>query len=384
MSFAGRYAGTDWRSKGRIGQVELLFYAAGSALLSYMIMHCCRHIDDAAAYVSRDLRPHGMRRTTIHAISSSLPELMIATALLFLYHDLDGFSAGIATTAGSAVFNAVVIPALVILASLKTGDSGRIVVEKKTLIRDALFLIVAESALIIFLGDTLLKWWMGLILVGVYVAYLLYSVPPRKKSRGISEKIETIRKRLPTKFQQFITFDFQSFFFGDKTYTFVSAAFVLLINGLLLAVACFALATIVVDSAQYLGAPPYLTAILFAATAASVPDAIIAMREVKSGHHRQAMANTFSGNMFDITFALGLPLLSYGLIFGDVSLSVTEGDATTMQMIRLVLLAITVLVMTTLLLHRRASRVPAFFFILIFFAWCGFIYYNAGIEAGWF
>lgn len=364
--------------------MEFLFYAAGSALLSYMILYCCRHIDDAAAYIGRDLRPQGMRRTTIHAISSSLPELLIAGALLFLYHDRDGFSAGIATTAGSAVFNAAVIPALVMIASLKSGDAGKIVVDKRVLIRDALFLIVAESALIIFLGDTLLKWWMGMILIGVYIAYLLYSVPPRKKTGGVSDKIEAIRRKLPTKLQQLATLDFQAFFFGDKTYTFFSAAMVLALNGSLLAIACFALATIVIDSAEYLGAPPYLTAVLFAATAASVPDAIVAVREVREGRHRQAMANTFSGNMFDITLAIGLPLFAYGLVFGDVSLSVTEGDATTMQMIRMALLAITILVMPTLLMHRRSSILSAAFFLLIFFAWCWFIYYNAGIEAGWF
>lgn len=363
----------------------LLVYILLTALISYVIMRSCGHIDTSLAYIARNFRPQGMRQTTIHAISSSLPELLTATALLFLYHDLDGFSAGIATTAGSAVFNAVVIPALVIFTAISAGREGHIFFDKKLLIRDALFLIVAECILIIFLGDTLLKWWMGLILVCVYFCYLLYAVPPRRKSKGgVTEKIRTLGHELPSKIRQFLTFDFQALIFGVRPYTLVSALTVLFLSGAVLAVACFVLATIVMASAEYFGAPPYLMAILFAATAASAPDAVIAVREVRSGHQRQAIANTFSGNMFDITFALGLPLLVYGLLFGDVSLSITEGDATTMQMIRMVLLAITVLVVTALLLQRRPSRLTAGFFLLIFFSWCGFIYFNAGMEAGWF
>lgn len=95
--------------------MELTFWLAITLLASVVIMYACNSFDDASRYLGRNMKP-GTRGATINAIGSSMPELMTALFLLLLYHDQDGFSAGIATTAGSAIFNSVVIPMVCILA----------------------------------------------------------------------------------------------------------------------------------------------------------------------------------------------------------------------------------------------------------------------------
>ena len=70
-------------------------------------MYACDSFDDSASYLGRNMAP-GLKGATINAIGSSMPELMTAFFLLFLFHERDGFAAGIATTAGSAIFNSVV------------------------------------------------------------------------------------------------------------------------------------------------------------------------------------------------------------------------------------------------------------------------------------
>ena len=76
----------------------------------YIIKFACDSFEGASDHLGKKvykMKP-GIRGATIEAIASSLPELFTTLFLLFLYHDTDGFSAGIATCAGSAVFNAAV------------------------------------------------------------------------------------------------------------------------------------------------------------------------------------------------------------------------------------------------------------------------------------
>lgn len=73
----------------------------------------------------RAVQGPGIRGASIEAVASSLPELFTTLFLLFVFHDEDGFSAGIATCAGSAIFNAALIPAICIIA-VSTKVSRRV------------------------------------------------------------------------------------------------------------------------------------------------------------------------------------------------------------------------------------------------------------------
>ena len=132
---------------------------AALVFAAIVIMYGCNSFEDAADYLGRNMKP-GVKGATINAIGSSLPELFTTTILLFgpiwapqmFGSRADGFSAGIATCAGSAVFNAVIIPALCIIAvkfwGVKSGSGPRtrvagVRLDKKLVINDGVFLLLA-------------------------------------------------------------------------------------------------------------------------------------------------------------------------------------------------------------------------------------------------
>ena len=127
----------------------------------------------SSEYLGRNLSD-GVRGATINAIASSMPELFTTIFFLIYLKDTDGFSGGIGTTAGSAIFNGMIIPAVVIFAVLFSKIATEIRVSKKVILRDGLSLIAAETVLIFLISGNTLYWWHGFILMLTYGAYVTY------------------------------------------------------------------------------------------------------------------------------------------------------------------------------------------------------------------
>ena len=356
-------------------------------------MYACDSFDDAASYLGRNMAP-GVRGATINAIGSSMPELMTAMFLLFLFHDRDGFAAGVATTAGSAIFNAVIIPALCILAVRYKGvlinESGSMVaavrqritqieITKSSLLRDGGFLLIAEAALIWFLGNTVMTWWMGGALIAIYGVYFIFLAAGFGASEdGEQDNGEEEDFDRPSKLKALFTFDFNNLLYNGRNYTTGSAWVVLSLATMVIAIACWQLAEAVMLSADALGVPAYFTALIFAAAATSVPDTILSVKDAMRGEYDDAISNAVGSNTFDITVGLGFPLILYALIFGDVT--VVSAEQT--QALRLVLLAVTVVVLGVFLLTRRVTVSTAYLLLIIYAGWMGFVFYDmAGVVA---
>ncbi len=231
-------------------------------LASVVIMFACDGFDDAASYLGRNMQP-GVRGATINAVGSSMPELMTAMFLLFLYHDQDGFSAGIATTAGSAVFNSVIIPMVCILAVRYKGVSTETIVDgvkrivrekidgievsKKTILRDGLFLLAAEAALIWFLGGDTMAWWMGACLIGIYLLYFAFLMTGFGDGNDEEEDDddyddEDDDDEQKSKIKALLTFDFNNFLFNGNKFSTGTAWVVLTLATTVIGVACWQLA----------------------------------------------------------------------------------------------------------------------------------------------
>lgn len=338
-----------------------------------LIMFNCDAFEPAADFLGTEvykLAP-GVRGASIEAIASSLPELFTTMFLLFLFDDKDGFAAGIATAAGSAVFNGAVIPALCIFAVTIKGVDGEKVEQvqllRATLLRDGAFFLIAEIILIVFLSGTTLYWWMGLSLMLLYILYaavLLLGVglgsnepegqgippgatvnPLREQSaedeaqtgedqsaddeavdaQNEAEDDQNVDdQEIPSFPVALITFNWNVILFGGKDFTAGSAWTVVIISTLLVAVACWILAEAVMLSADALDVAPYFTAVILGAAASSVPDTIISYKDALKGDYDDAVANAIGSNIFDICFALGFPLFLYGLIKGDVIMASAE------------------------------------------------------------
>ena len=320
------------------------------AAASLVIWKACDYFEAGSAYVGKGMPP-GVRGATINAIGSSLPELLTTFCLLFLFRDQDGFSAGIATCAGSAVFNAVIIPALVILVVVwKEKIVPHIVLDRPTVIRDGVFFIGAELLLIYFLSDHTLKWWMGLALMGVYVAYFSYMMmqihghtPDEDDEDEAEEEMTTSRA---------------------WRYLGVSTA--------VIACACYGLSWSVIELAEAWGVPAFMTAVVFGAAATSVPDTVLSLKDAMKGDYDDAVANAIGSNIFDITICLGLPLFCYGLVYGDVSLSAVGSEAN-VQVLRIGLVVVSSLVLALFLLNRQLKTWSGVALLSLFGGWLGFL-----------
>jgi cation:H+ antiporter len=357
-------------------------------LASAVIMYVCDSFDAAASYLGRNMKP-GVRGATINAIGSSMPELMTAMFLLFLYHDQDGFSAAIATTAGSAVFNSVVIPMVCILAVRYKGVSTvtivdgvkRIVrekingieVSKITILRDGFFLLAAEAALIWFLSGNIMAWWMGACLMGIYLLYFAFLMTGFGGGNDDEEDEDDYEdgddNEQKSKIKALITFDFNNLLFDGESFSTRSAWVVLTLATTVIGIACWQLAEAVMMSANALDVPPYFTAVILAAAATSVPDTVLSVKDALRGDYDDAISNALGSNTFDITVALGLPLFLYGLMYGDVFIASSQDT----QVLRIVLFAVTMLVLSLFLFSKRVTVLTSYILGVVYLGWIIFL-----------
>lgn len=371
---------------------------------SIVIMYACDGFDDAAAYLGRNMAP-GVRGATINAIGSSLPEMMTAFFLLFLYHDQDGFAAGIATTAGSAIFNSVVIPALCIFVVRYRGviiaGAGElpqkiraIQISKPSLIRDGIFLLIAQLALIWFMGGAAMSWWMGAALMAIYAVYFVvlargFGANPDSPDDGqtctdnddgdTGDDDDDAATR-PSTLRALLTLDVNHLLFAGRPLTGSSAWVVLGLTTFIIAAACWGLAEAVMISADALGVPAYFTALIFAAAATSVPDTILSLKDAVRGEYDDALANAMGSNTFDITVALGLPLLAYSLIHG-ADVVIMSSDAA--HDLRFVLFGVTLVVFASLLIPRRLTVANAYLLAGMYGVWMAYVLIDTfGARAG--
>ncbi len=369
----------------------MLALALGTVVLaSVVIMFACDSFEDASSYLGRNM-PNGVKGATINAIGSSLPELLTATFLLFAFKDEDGFSGGVATCAGSAVFNAVIIPAVSVLAvmfvGVKQSDGTRkkvsfIELNKATVLRDGAFFVLAELALIYFLGDSVLMWWMGGALMGIYALYFGFLMWQFKTGRAVEDEDDDDddddddEEQAP-KWKQLLTFDFNGLFFGGEDFTTGRAWVVLSSATAVIGVACYGLSWAVVETAHVLDVPLYFTTVVLAAAATSVPDTVLSVKDALNGNYDDAVANAVGSNIFDICVALGLPLFAYGLIYGNIELAAEFGDGADVQILRIGLLVVTGIVLALFLIGKKIGKGKAIALFSIYLGWLGFILYRA-------
>ena len=161
----------------------------------------------------------GVRGATINAIGSSMPELFTTIFFLLVLQDTENFSGGLGTTAGSAIFNGMIIPAVVILAVIGAGVVKSIEVSKKVLIRDGISLLVAEAMLIFLIGGATLRWYHGLILMLMYVAYIVIMFSTMSAPSEEDEDEDEDGDNPSTRLMALLTLDIQYALYKDEELT---------------------------------------------------------------------------------------------------------------------------------------------------------------------
>ena len=386
-----------------------------------IIWRACDGFEVASEYIGRNMS-EGVRGGTINAISSSIPELFTTLIALFVLSSKDGFAIGLGTTAGSALFNGMIIPAACILTVVGTVVMGvhvsSVNVGSKVILRDGLSLIACEFILILVINGTSLHWWQGLLLMALYITYFAYMVLSMKAvdsdedddDEDEEEDDDEARGGLFYWISGGPILDLERWFIREhhekqmKEETW-NAWPLLLAATATIGVACWML----VKACEWLGTgnevephyvlfgqefsglgmPAMFVAVIFASMATSVPDTVISIRDARDGDYDDAVANALGSNIFDICFALGFPLFIYTMING--SIEVDAEIAAQSAELRFMLLILTILGFFVYFVGKRGvdkngvkyiemKRGKALMLLAIYGA---FVLYIIGLSQNW-
>lgn len=282
-----------------------------------VIWRACDGFEMASDYLGRNMKD-GVKGATINAIGSSLPELFTTLFFLFVLKDQNGFSGGIGTTAGSAVFNAMIIPAVVIMAVIGKGIVSRIQVSKKVIKRDGISLILCEIVLILLITGTELDWYHGLVLMLLYVVYITYML--LSQGSGSVDNEYEAEADGGNRTVAFFKGDLATAVLGDEKINLKKAWLLMLLSVFFIGIACYWLVEACQQFGEAIGMPIYFVSVVLASAATSVPDTIISWKDAMKGNYDDAVANALGSNIFDICFALGFPLFLFTLIYGPISM----------------------------------------------------------------
>ncbi len=357
----------------------------GIVIPLFLVIICCiiiwRASDGftaASDFIGRDLS-EGVRGATINAIGSSMPEVFTSFFFLFYIKDVNGFSGGIGTTAGSAIFNGMIIPAFVILVVVLTGIASKIEVSKKVIMRDGLALIIAEFLFIIIISGDSLNWWHGLLLMIIYFIYLFYMLKSMKRDENYGRPHEPefiVHEARKSNLYYLLTLDLEPIILGKQKITDKSAWILLIISTVSIAFTCLLLVQACewIGSSQYtipyvgtfegLDIPIMFVAVILASAASSVPDTIISMNDARKGNYDDAISNALGSNIFDICFALGFPLFIYTIVYGPIAMAPETIDQS--SELRMLLLFLTIAALGVFIARRLVGSVQAYILLGIY------------------
>ena len=326
-----------------------------------IIWRACDGFEMASDYLGRNMR-EGIKGATINAIGSSLPELFTTLFFLFVLKEEDGLSGGIGTTAGSAVFNIMIIPAVVILAVIGKGIVRGIRVSKKVIKRDGISLILCELVLILLITGSELYWYHGLVLILMYFAYISYML----LSQGSGEVDATYEENANggNRAVAFFKGDLATTVLGEKKINLKKAWLLMFVSVFFIAIACYWLVEACESFGEAIGMPIYFVSVILASAATSVPDTIISWKDAMKGNYDDAVANALGSNIFDICFALGLPLFLFTLINGPITMSPETLE--NVGQLRILLLGITIVAFFIYLIPKLITRSHATFLMTLY------------------
>lgn len=344
-------------------------------LCSLIIAKSCNTFEVATDYLGRNMS-EGVKGASLNAIGSSIPELLTTVFfLVFATHAnlARDLAASIGGNTGSAIFNSIAIPMLVIGTVIATvpGVVG-LKISKKVVLRDGLFLIAAELLLIVLLSSKYITHWHGWFFTLYYFIYLAYTMLSMKKSKN--PEPQTSKDSDESENGKYLKYVLKAET-GRKR-----RSWLLLVGStLVIAVACSGLVEGCKGISNSLGINPLFVALILIAAASSVPDTIISIRDAKKGNYDDSLANILGSNIFDISISLGLPLALF-LLFTGQKIEFSEAGSTLVD-IRIVLLIVTLITIaifyfSTILKKRHVVFLGLLYTIFILYAIGAAEYYS--------
>lgn len=324
----------------------------------------------ASDFLGRKLS-QGVKGATINAVASSMPEFLSTIFFLFYLKDSNGFSGGIGITGGSAVFNILVIPISIYFVLLVSKKIKQIPVQRGTFLRDGVILFVMTGFVAWVVHFEVLMWWHGLLLAAPYIGYVNYLFISHKKLFQDRVNFNYTPKNKKIVAADFFTINLEKLVLRGRMIR-VTNAWWLLISSILIMIAG---TWILVDATDRLGEamgiPILFISVILSAAASSIPDTMISIRDAKKGNYEDAFSNALGSNIFDISFALGFPLLLYTLLNGEIRMDREISLASTE--IWLALLAITGLTIIIFSIGKFYNKTKTWLLVIIYMAFVLFV-----------
>lgn len=393
------------------------YLLAQVALISVVIWQACDPFADAAQWIGTKFKlPGSVRGATLDAIASSMPELfsgiffvLVAVAAVNPGDDTaaarelaaaEGYGSTIATCAGSAVYNMILIPAFCALViSYTRKERPTIDVDEEVISRDGIWFVCCEILLIVFLYQDTMMWWMGVVLIGMYLIYIgqLYAaaktyqkrqaafkpyfddhgadqsagtVLNALKSLGVRASAAQVMKAQAEYHENGLVDEDDDLeessgvFFGYLNVGLnKSSVWVIIgVSTIIAAVACYFLVDATLATARVLEVNPFFVAVILAAAASSVPDTFLAIGAARRGDDSGAVSNAFGSNIFDICICLSIPLLvnSYLIGWAPVTLLQNGEPIAGLFGLRILLVALTVINLAIMWQNHQITRNKAF------------------------
>lgn len=386
---------------------QLGLLGAMGAIIAVVIWQACDPFAEAAQWIGHQLRlPGSVRGATLDAVASSMPELL--SGIFFVVVAVtaaepgqlaeagaEGFGATLATCAGSAVYNMILIPAAVALVvSFRRKEQPFVTVENEVLARDGVWFLVCELVLLAFLYQEEMYWWMGLLLLLLYVVYIARLMGDTRKHRRRLDEASQAEDKDDITDSEENAGDEQddedapteaSCLFGlfNVPINQVSAWAIIAVTTLVAAAACYFLVDVTRETASVLGVPTFFVAVILAAAVSSVPDTFLSIGAAMRGDDSGAISNAFGSNIFDICICLSIPLLVNASLvgWGPVSMLQDGEPIPGLVGLRVLLWVLTAATLAILWHERRLTRTKAGILIVLYLVFVGYAVYGS-LNAG--
>ncbi len=348
--------------------VVVTFYAMSAVVGGPFI----RSLDVIAA---RMKLPSSVAGATLLAFGTSAPE--ISTALVALFAEGMHPSTGVGSIVGSAIFQVLVVVGFAAAVKAATLDW-------RPVLRDSIFYALSIGLLALFVRDDRLTLIEASVLVGCYGLYLVVmwlwtsnveeDEPPEPPAEESDEPPapQTFVRRL----RRVITWPIDGLvgLIPDPQTRRAWTVPVFGISLALIGLACYWLVAASEALAHSLSVPPAIIALTILAGGSSIPELVSSATVSRQGRGDMAIANAIGSNIFDVLVSLGLPVLIYCAMNGDL---VGLGGATVTSSI--ILLFATLLMVVGLLAAQRfrVGRAFGVFLMLVY------VLYVVAAYLGW-
>jgi len=352
--------------------IILTFYVMSEVVDKYFI----RSLDNISTWLKL---PEDVSGATLLALGTSAPE--ISTALVALFLVSANPATGVGTIVGSAIFQILVVVGFA--AMVKTSY-----LRWKPVVRDSTFYAFSVILLVIFTADNKFTFWEGLTLVCTYFLYLalLYFWVRLKIGQDDKDPLDIVGEKMEKheedkKGKAFKIFNLITLPIDlvlriipnvQKSPKWTLPVFFICLG--IIGYSSYWMVLAAESLAIILSIPPEIIALTVLAGGSSIPEMISSAVVAREGRGDMAIANAIGSNIFDILMSLGLPVLIYTSLRGDIE---DLGGANISS--SLLLLFVTLIAMILLLALQKFKVTKFFGFFLIFI----YILYVVAAYSGW-